>query len=92
MTRAKTPAQWRREIPAYDTALRAVEAVVATRRFGHMVAHLDPDTLAVSLVLHGSHTQACVVDELLHDFGIPPRGWVLVDGYDHEIWRKEITR
>lgn len=91
MTRAKTPAQWQREVPAYDTAVRAVEAVRATGRFGRTEADIDPGTRVVSILLHSSHTQACVVDQLLADYGIPARGWRLEGGHGHEIWRKEIT-
>lgn len=54
MTRAKTTAQWRREVPAYDRMIRDVEQVTGRLPFGNgraAVAHIDPDTRTVSFIL-----------------------------------------
>nr|WP_221374450.1 hypothetical protein [Actinoplanes polyasparticus] len=89
---AKTLAQWRREFPAYDTAIRAVEALRGTRLVPHTVAHIHPDTHTVSILLHGSRRNTETADRLLHDFGYPAGGWALEAGHDHEIWRKRVAR
>lgn len=60
----RTPAQWRKEVPAYDQAVRDVENLrrnwPGRGRAPHVVAHLDPDTRQVSFILRG-------FPEQLHD-------------------------
>lgn len=54
MSRAKTTAQWRREVPAYDRMCRDVEQITHRLPFGNgraAVAHIDPDTRTVSFIL-----------------------------------------
>ena len=54
MTRAKTTAQWRREVPAYDRMIHDVERVTGRLPFGHgraAIAHINPDTRTVSFIL-----------------------------------------
>lgn len=54
MTRAKTTAQWRREVPAYDRMCSDVEVLAPHLPFGGgraAVAHIDPDTHRVSFIV-----------------------------------------
>lgn len=90
MTR-KTTAQWRREHPAYDLAYRAVEALRATQRLPHTVAHIHPDTHHVSIILHGTQAHTSIADGLLYDFGIPAGSWRQETGYGVQYWRKRVT-
>lgn len=93
MTAAKTPAQWRREVPAYDKAYRAVKAMLAEwpGRPPHMVAHLNPDTRVVSIVLHGDRTDA-VDFYLAARFDYPTGGWTQEHIQGVTIRRKTLTR
>jgi hypothetical protein len=54
MSRPKTAAQWRREVPAYDRMIRDVEQATVRLPFGGgraAVAHIDPDTETVSFIV-----------------------------------------
>jgi hypothetical protein len=65
----KTAAQWRREVPEYDDAIRCVEKLArnwpAPSRAPHVVAHLDPDTRQVSFILRGFPSQLHELMDLL---------------------------
>jgi hypothetical protein len=92
----KTTAQWRREVPAYDRAVRAVEALRANwagkGRLPHIVAHIHPDTRIVSIILHGHPGDRDDADRQLERRGYQAGGWAAERGYDHQIWRKSVAR
>jgi hypothetical protein len=89
MTRAKTTAQWRREVPAYDKAIRAVESAVKAWPGGpRMIAHVHPDTRVVSLILDGTEADCEHADRLL----AYRSGWAWDTTYGHPVWRKTVTR
>jgi len=93
VSRAKTTAQWRREVPAYDTAIRAVEAAVKgwpAGRAPRMIAHLHPDTHVVSIILDGSEGDTRVADVLLTSTGYR-RGWEWDASYPRAVWRKTVS-
>lgn len=66
---AKTVAQWRREVPEYDQAIRDVERLARNwpghARPPHLVAHLDEDTGQVSFILRGFPAQLHDLMDLL---------------------------
>ncbi len=65
----KTVAQWRREVPAYDQAIRDVETLQRNwpgrSRPPHVVAHLDESTGQVSFILRGLPAQLRDLMDLL---------------------------
>lgn len=89
MSRPKTLAQWRREFPAYDEAIRAVEAAATVwPRAPRMIAHIHPDTHIVSIVLDGSEKDCAAADRLL-----PYRdGWDRDNAHARAVWRKVVAR
>lgn len=95
MAEAKTTAEWRREVPAYDKAFRAAESLLAAgpawdRR---VVAHLHPDTRVVSILLRGPGSGALTgrADGFLARFGYRPGGWVSESVSGVEVWRKAVA-
>ncbi|WP_203823117.1 hypothetical protein [Paractinoplanes ferrugineus] len=95
MTR-KTTAQWRREVPAYDKAIRAVEQLLKSwPPSPHglpLVAHLDPDTRVVSIVLHGTPRQANDADRELFQWGFAGGSWTWEQHGDVRFLRKTVAR
>jgi hypothetical protein len=93
---AKTTAQWRREVPAYDKAIRAAEHLLAARPTwaGRVIAHIHPDTLVVSILLRGpgSGSLTSPADRLLAKFGYRTGGWAYEDTHGVEVWRKTVAR
>jgi hypothetical protein len=90
----KTTAQWRRDVPAYDRAIRMVEAMHAgwpARRVPRSVAHLDPETLTVSIILDGTDADCDLADQWLTSCGYRA-GWVWDTRYERPVWRKTVTR
>lgn len=93
MSRAKTTAQWRREVPNYDRAIRAVEAAIQnwpSRRPPRVIAHIHPDTRVVSIILDGSEAQTKVADVLLVSTGYR-HGWQWDTGNARPVWRKVVA-
>ena len=94
--KAKTTAQWRREVPAYDRAIRAAERLLAARPTwaGRVIAHIHPDTRVVSILLRGPGSQALTAqaDEDLSRLGYRPGGWAHETTCGVEVWRKDVTR
>jgi hypothetical protein len=90
--RAKTTAQWRREVPAYDKAIRAVEAVSAAwpGQAPRLIAHIHPDTRIVSIIMDGSGKDCDTADSRLVHRGYA-RGWVWDTTYARAVWRKVVT-
>jgi hypothetical protein len=94
---AKSTAQWRREVPAYDKAVRAAEHLLKTCPdwAGRVIAHIHPDTLVVSILLRGPESLAMTshADRLLTDsFNYRPGGWSHENTHGVEVWRKDVTR
>jgi hypothetical protein len=84
-----TTAQWRREVPAYDKAIRAVEAVAASwPARPRMIAHIHPDTRVVSIILDGSDADCTTADRKLGY----PAGWKWDTDYPRAVWRKVVTQ
>jgi hypothetical protein len=70
VTRAKTTAQWRREVPAYDRMCRDVEQITHRLPFGGgraAVAHIHPDTRTVSFILRVVEHQIPLLRGLVGD-------------------------
>lgn len=70
MTRAKTTAQWRREVPAYDRMCRDVDLLAPHLPFGGgraAVAHIDPDTRAVSFIVRVTEADLPALRRLVGD-------------------------
>lgn len=93
--RARTAAQWRREVPAYDQAWTSVEILrvrwPGAGRIPHMVAHIHPDSRVVSIVLHGTADECDAADRrLLREF--PQATWRLIPDLDRQAWRKVVSR
>jgi hypothetical protein len=95
---AKGVAYWRREVPAFDKANRAIDLLIAADLgWAHgqsVIAHIHPDTLAVSILLRGAGSQALVAkaDERLSKLGYRKGGWVHENTFGVEVWRKDVTR
>jgi hypothetical protein len=96
VTRAKTTAQWRKEVPAYDRAIRAVEGLIANwpgqRR--NIVAHIHPDTRVVSIILHGNRADCATADRLLAyaNPAMAGRAWQPETFQGHSYFRKVTQR
>jgi hypothetical protein len=70
MSCAKTTAQWRREVPAYDRMCRDVEAIAHRLPFGGgrgAVAHIDPNTRTVSFILRVTEVDLPLLRGLVGD-------------------------
>jgi hypothetical protein len=95
VTRAKTTAQWRREVPAFDRAHKAVVALIANwPGCPRMTDHLNEDTLVVSIILHGNRADCSTADRLLdrlHYADLAGRRWVAESFQGHAFFRK-VTR
>lgn len=89
----KTTAQWRREVPAYDQLIRAVQRLAAnwpgTGSAPRIIAHLNPDTRVVSVILDGTAEECSLADQRLATLGYRP-GWVF-DTTVHPVWRKVVS-
>ncbi len=92
MSRAKTTAQWRREVPAYDRACKAVQKLrTANGGHGHgprTIAHLDPDTRTVSIILDGSADDCTAADRVLP---YAAGGWRWDTSTPRPVWRKRVA-
>lgn len=93
MTRAKTTAQWRREVPAYDRAIRAVEDLHKAwpGRAPRIIAHIHPDTRVVSIILDGDRADTEVADRRLTGRGYRS-GWQWDTECPRAVWRKVVAR
>jgi hypothetical protein len=93
---ARTVAQWRKAVPAFDKAHRAVEDLRTNwpaSRVPHLVAHIHPDTRIVSIVLHGNRGQRDAADTMLTDrYGYPLGGWQQETVHGVTVWRKVVAR
>lgn len=88
---AKTSAQWRRQAPAYDRAVRVVEALRESWSGGPLVvAHIHPDTHVVSIILHGDRSDTANADRRLR--GYHAGGWVQETTCGVTVWRKVVHR
>lgn len=91
-----TTAQWRREVPAYDRAFRAVESLLSSGPAwaGRVIAHLHPDTRVVSILVRGPGSGALTApaDEHLRTLGYRAGGWVRETTCGVEVWRKVVAR
>jgi hypothetical protein len=96
VTRAKTVAEWQRDVPVYDKAVRDVTHLLDNWpdwRVPRLVAHIDPDTRRVSIVLHGDRVQLEVAAaELVGRYGYQPGGWAEETAHGLTFWRKTVTR
>lgn len=88
----KTTRQWRREVPAYDRLIRDVEALIASwpGQPPRIIAHLNPDTIGLSIILDGTGADCATADRLLIPRGYRP-GWKF-DTTVHPVWRKAVAR
>jgi hypothetical protein len=96
MARAKTVAAWRREVPVYDKAVRDVQDLLTgwpSLRRPRLVAHIDPNTHVVSIIVDGDKNQFHTADStLINRYGYRPGGWAEETAYGRTFWRKTVTR